>query len=62
MTFTTIASIGYAEIVDMSQHPMGRLFTVFIAVIGMGTISYLFSRLVVWSLKLISTRLWERSV
>lgn len=46
MTFITIASIGFGEIVDLSQHPMGRLFTVFIAVFGIGTISYLFSTFV----------------
>ncbi len=46
MTFITVATIGYGEIVDLSQHPMGRLFTVFIAVIGIGTMSYLFSTFV----------------
>ncbi len=46
MTFITIASIGFGEIVDLSQHPMGRLFTVVIAVLGIGTISYLFSTFV----------------
>jgi voltage-gated potassium channel len=46
MTFITVATIGYGEIVDLSQHPMGRLFTVFIAVIGVGTMSYLFSTFV----------------
>lgn len=46
MTFITIATIGYGEIVDLSQHPMGRLFTVFISVLGIGTLSYLFSMLV----------------
>ena len=46
MTFITVATIGYGEIVDMSQHPMGRLFTVFIAIVGIGTMSYLFSTLV----------------
>lgn len=46
MTFITIATIGYGEIVDMSQHPMGRLFTVFISVLGIGTLSYLFSMMV----------------
>jgi voltage-gated potassium channel len=43
MTFITIATIGYGEVVDLSQHPMGRLFTVFISVVGIGTLSYLFS-------------------
>jgi voltage-gated potassium channel len=46
MTFITIATIGYGEIVDLSTHPMGRLFTVFISVVGIATLSYLFSTLV----------------
>ena len=46
MTFITVATIGYGEVIDLSQHPMGRLFTVFIAVIGIGTMSFLFSTLV----------------
>lgn len=46
MTFITIATIGYGETVDLSTHPMGRLFTVFIATVGIGTLSYLFSTLV----------------
>lgn len=43
MTFITVATIGYAEVVDLSAHPYGRLFTVFIALIGIVTLSYLFS-------------------
>jgi len=46
MTFITIATIGYGETVDLSHHPMGRLFTVFIATVGIATLSYLFSTLV----------------
>ena len=46
MTFITIATIGYGETVDLSHHPYGRLFTVFIAIIGIGTLSYLFSTFV----------------
>jgi voltage-gated potassium channel len=46
MTFITIATIGYGEVVDLSQHPMGRLFTVFISIVGIGTLSYLFSTLI----------------
>ena len=46
MTFITISSIGFGEIVDLSQHPMGRLFTVFVAIVGIGTLSFLFSTLV----------------
>ena len=46
MTFITVATIGFGETVDLSNHPMGRLFTVFIAVVGIGTMTYLFSTLV----------------
>ena len=45
MTFITVATIGYGEVVDLSAHPMGRLFTVAIAVVGIVTMSYLFSTL-----------------
>ncbi len=46
MTFITVATIGYGEVIDLTNHPMGRLFTVFIATIGIATASYLFSTLV----------------
>ena len=46
MTFITIATIGYGETVDLSHHPMGRLFTVAIATLGIANLSYLFSKLV----------------
>lgn len=46
MTFITVATIGYGETIDLSHHPMGRLFTVFIAVLGIGAMSFVFSTLV----------------
>lgn len=46
MTFITVATIGYGETVDLSHHPMGRLFTVLIAVLGIGAMSYVFSTVV----------------
>lgn len=46
MTFITVATIGYGETVDLAHHPMGRLFTVFIAIVGIGTMSYVFSKFV----------------
>ena len=46
MTFITVATIGFSEVIDLSAHPYGRLFTVLIAVIGIGTMSYLFSTFV----------------
>ena len=46
MTFITVATIGYGEVVDLNGHPGGRLFTVAVAVVGISTMSYLFSTLV----------------
>jgi voltage-gated potassium channel len=46
MTFITVATIGYGEVVDLTHHPMGRLFTVAIAVVGIAAMSYLFSTFV----------------
>lgn len=46
MTFITVATIGYGEVVDLEGHPMGRLFTVFISIIGIGTLTYVFSTFV----------------
>ena len=43
MTFITVATIGFGEIIDLHGHPEGRLFTVFIAILGIGNMSYLFS-------------------
>ncbi|MBF0466113.1 MAG: NAD-binding protein [Nitrospirae bacterium] len=43
MTFSTIATIGFGEIIDMSDKPQGRLFTIFLALAGIGTMSYLLS-------------------
>jgi voltage-gated potassium channel len=43
MTFTTIATIGFGEIIDMSHKPEGRVFTVIIAVFGIGAFLNLFS-------------------
>ncbi len=43
MTFVTVATIGYGEIIDLSNHPWGRVFTVFIAFTGIATMTYMFS-------------------
>ena len=46
MTCITVATIGFSETVDLSRHPMGRLFTVGIAFLGIGTMTYMFSTFV----------------
>ncbi|UCB43240.1 MAG: potassium channel protein [Dehalococcoidales bacterium] len=41
MTIITISTIGFTEIVDMSANPAGRVFTIFIALCGIGTFVYI---------------------
>ena len=45
MTVITITTIGYGEIVDLSNKPLGRVFTIFIAFSGIGIAAYLFSNI-----------------
>ncbi len=40
MTFITIATIGFGEIIDLSGNTGGRLFTVFISIAGIGVLAY----------------------
>lgn len=43
MTFITIATIGYGEIIDMTGKPGARIFTMAIAFAGIGVTTYIFS-------------------
>lgn len=43
MTFITITTIGYGEVVDVTQYQYGRLFTVFIGISGIGVLGYVLS-------------------
>ena len=43
MTFITIATIGYGEVIDLANSPHGRLFTIFIGFFGIGTLTYMLS-------------------
>ena len=47
MTFITVATIGYGEIIDLSQNTAGRVFTVIIGAAGLGALWFLFSTLTV---------------
>ena len=47
MTFITVATIGYGEIIDLSNNPAGRVFTVFIGTAGLGALWFMFSTLTV---------------
>lgn len=45
MTFITIATIGYGEIIDMTGKPLARIFTMLIAFAGIGVTTYILSTL-----------------
>ncbi len=45
MTVITVATIGYGEIIDMSHSPGGRIFTMFIAISGIGVATYILTNL-----------------
>jgi len=45
MTVITLTTIGYEEVIDVSHHPFGRAFTMFIAISGIGMLTYMLSLL-----------------
>jgi voltage-gated potassium channel len=61
MTFITIATIGYGEVVDLSQSHYGRLFTVFIGFAGIATLSYLLSSVTAFILEGDINLAWRRT-
>lgn len=60
MTFITVATIGYSEIVDLSHNSGGRLFTVFIATLGIGTMTYMLSTVTALILESDINQVWRR--
>jgi voltage-gated potassium channel len=40
MTFITISTIGFTEVINLTNNPAGRVFTMFIAVSGIGVMAY----------------------
>ena len=51
MTFITIATIGYSEVVDVTRYEYGRLFTVFIGIAGIGVLGYVLSTVTAFMLE-----------
>lgn len=45
MTAITVSTIGFQEVIDLSNNPGGRLFTIALAFSGIGIITYFFSNL-----------------
>lgn len=51
MVFITVASIGYGEIIDLSNSPGGRVFNMAIAFIGIANLVYLTSKMAAFILE-----------
>jgi voltage-gated potassium channel len=60
MTFVTISTIGYHEVVDVSQHQYGRLFTVFVGITGIGVLGYVLSTVTAFMLESDINVSWRR--
>lgn len=45
MTFITITTIGYGEVIDVTLHPLGRVFTMLIAISGIGIFTYILTNI-----------------
>jgi voltage-gated potassium channel len=48
MTFITITTIGFEEVIDLNGKPWGRLFTILIAISGIGVSGYTISTFTVY--------------
>jgi len=60
MTFITIASIGFSEVVDLTQYEYGRLFTVLVSIMGMGVLGYVLSAVTAFILESDLNIEWRR--
>jgi len=60
MTFITIATIGFHEVVDLTNTTGGRLFTIFIATLGIATMTYMLSSITAFILEGDLNEAWRR--
>jgi voltage-gated potassium channel len=60
MTFVTISTIGFSEIIDLSHHPVGRIFTMFIATSGIAILTFTLSALTAVILEGDLKQTWRR--
>lgn len=61
MTFITIATIGYAEVIDLTHNPVGRLFTMALGFLGIANTWYIMSLMVAYLVEgKINEAIWRR--
>ena len=51
MTFITVATIGFGETIDLNPHPLGRIFLMAIATVGIANVTYATSKLTAFLLE-----------
>jgi voltage-gated potassium channel len=60
MTYITIFTIGYGEVVDLQASPAGRVFNMILTTIGIGVVAYLWARLAAFIVESHIDQLWRR--
>ncbi len=60
MTFITITTIGYTEVVDVTGYEYGRLFTIFIGITGIAVLGYVLSTVTAFMLESDLNTSWRR--
>lgn len=60
MTFITVSTIGYGEILDFSHKPEGRVLTMFIATAGIATLTFMLSAVTAFILEGDLNHNWRR--
>ena len=60
MTFITITTIGYNEVVDVTGYEYGRLFTIFIGITSIGVLGYVLSTVTAFMLESDLNTSWRR--
>jgi len=51
MTFITVATIGFGETIDLSHSPVGRIFLMAVAIVGIANVTYATSKLTAFILE-----------
>jgi voltage-gated potassium channel len=60
MTVITITTIGFSEVIDLTNNPGGRIFTIFIAIAGVGVMGYAITNLTALVVEGQLTQSWKR--
>ena len=61
MTVITLTTVGFGEIVDVSANPYGRIFTIVLLILGVGTFVYFISNLTAFFVEgRLAEALWSR--